>query len=120
MARKSNAKNSLSIKELKEMQYKIECYVETVSSDGNVTVRGVDGYRLEQGSEIYNVFVEVSKDTKKEILKGKMVASKKELNFVVNSPISQWLKDVKMNNSKMTLEVEFTSDKITVQKISLI
>lgn len=41
--------------------YKIECYVETVSSDGNVTVRGVDGYRLEkkegEKEKTYNVFV---------------------------------------------------------------
>ena len=100
--------------------YKIECYVETVSSDGNVTVRGVDGYRLEKGGETYNVFVEVRNDAKDEILKGKIVASKKELNFVVNSPISQWLKDVKMNGSKIVLEVKFTSDKITIQKVSLI
>lgn len=121
MVGKSNAKkDSLSIKELKEMQYKIECYVETVSSDGNVTVRGVDGYRLEKDGKMYNVFVEVSKDTKKEIFKGKIVASKKELNFIVNSPISQWLKEVKMNGSKTVLDVKFTGDEITVQKVSLI
>ncbi len=28
--------------------YKIECYVETISSGGEVTVRGVDGFRLEK------------------------------------------------------------------------
>ena len=103
-----------------EELYRIECYVETVSSDGNVTVRGVDGYRLEKDGKTYNVFVEVSKDAKEEAFEGKIVLSKKELSFVVNSPISQWLKDVKMNNSKMMLEVKFTGDKITVQKVSLI
>ena len=103
-----------------EELYRIECYVETVSSDGNVTVRGVDGYRLEKDGKTYNVFVEVSKDAKKEAFEGKIALSKKELSFVVNSPISQWLKDVKMNSSKTALEVEFISDKITVQKVSLI
>lgn len=43
--------------------YKIECYVETISSDGNVTVRGVDGYRLEkkegEKEKAYNVFWKV-------------------------------------------------------------
>lgn len=121
MVGKSNAKkDSLSIKELKEMQYKIECYVETVSSDGCVTVRGVDGYRLEKDGKMYNVFVEVSNDAKEDVFEGKIVLSKKELSFVVNSPISQWLKEVKVNSSKIMLEVKFISDKITVQKVSLI
>ncbi len=63
MTKKKGAKNPLDIKDLKEIQYKIECYVETVSSDGCVTVRGVDGYRLEkkegEKEKTYNVFWKV-------------------------------------------------------------
>lgn len=36
--------------------FKIEGYVETISSDGCFTIRGGDGYSLEKDEKKYNVF----------------------------------------------------------------
>lgn len=36
--------------------FKIEGYVETISSDGYFTIRGGDGYSLEKDGKKYNVF----------------------------------------------------------------
>ena len=37
------------------MTYKIECYIETIDSDGNFTFLGSEGYCLEKGDKTYNV-----------------------------------------------------------------
>ena len=142
MVGKSNAKkDSLSIKELKEMQYKIECYVETVSSDGNVTVRGVDGYRLEkkegEKEKTYNVFWKVKpedaeSDNADEALvkilpvektlsqsekKGKNDSSENNEEIKFFDKELQFLLTAKANHLKVLLEME-SSDKI--KTVSLI
>lgn len=131
MARKSNAKkDSLSIKELKEMQYRIECYVETVSSDGNVTVRGVDGYRLEkkegEKEKAYNVFWKVE-DAKKGgagEVPVKVFSAEKSLSLEKNSKELQFLLTAKANHLKVSLDVALGNanekDKVSIQKVSLI
>ncbi len=129
--------------------YKIECYVETVSSDGNVTVRGVDGYRLEkkegEKEKTYNVFWKVE-DTKnggalvkifpaEEKLRlnekqsggsptgesGKAEEGKTEKVFAKDL---QFLLTAKANHLKVSLDVALDGadgkDKVLIQKISLI
>lgn len=83
--------------------YKIECYVETVSSDGCVTVRGVDGYRLERG-KTYNVFVNQGGNTPWALL------FPLEKKLKMKGSLS-WLKEVKLKGEcKILLQLKI--DKI--------
>lgn len=114
------------------MAYKIECYVETISSDGDVTVRGVDGYRLERDGKAYNVFWEMSQTDDKsktddivetEILT-KVFRAEKALKWNKKQKNSygenfQLLLTAKASRLKVLLEVEVKDD-MSVQKVSLI
>ena len=129
MARKSNAKkDSLSIKELKEMQYRIECYVETVSSDGNVTVRGVDGYRLEkkegEKEKAYNVFWKVEDAKKGGAGEVPVKVFPAEKSLSLGNIELQFLLTAKANHLKVSLDVALGNakekDKVLIQKVSLI
>lgn len=129
MARKSNAKkDSLSIKELKEMQYRIECYVETVSSDGNVTVRGVDGYRLEkkegEKEKAYNVFWKVEDAKKGGAGEVPVKVFPAEKSLSLGNIELQFLLTAKANHLKVSLDVALGNanekDKVSIQKVSLI
>lgn len=114
------------------MAYKIECYVETISSDGDVTVRGVDGYRLERDGKAYNVFWEMSQTDDKsktddivetEILT-KVFRAEKALKWNKKQENSygenfQLLLTAKASRLKVLLEVEVKDD-MSVQKVSLI
>lgn len=40
--------------------YKIQCYIETLSSDNKITLRGCEGYRLQKEDKKYLVFFEDS------------------------------------------------------------
>ena len=129
--------------------YKIECYVETVSSDGNVTVRGVDGYRLEkkegEKEKTYNVFWKVKpedaeSDKADEVLV-KVFPTEKKLKFdekqsddkskgkkgktkKVFDKELQFLLTAKANHLKVSLDVALGNakekDKVLIQKVSLI
>ncbi len=88
--------------------YKIECYVETVSSDGNATVRGVDGYRLEkkegEKEKTYNVFVNQERNASLALL----LPLEKKLK--IKGSLS-WLKEVKLKGGcKILLQLKI--DKI--------
>lgn len=37
------------------MTYEMECYIETIDSEGNFTVHGTEGFCLEKEDKIYNV-----------------------------------------------------------------
>lgn len=108
------------------MAYKIECHVETISSDGNVTVRGVDGYRLERAGKAYNVFWEMSQTDDKvetEILT-KVFRVEKALEWNKKPEDSygknfQLLLTAKASRLKVLLEAEVNDD-MSVQKVSLI
>ncbi len=117
MTKKKGAKNPLDIKDLKEIQYKIECYVETVSSDGCVTVRGVDGYRLEKG-KTYNVIWKLDAEEVKIFPVGE------SLSLGENSKDLQFLLTAKANHLKVSLDVALDGakgkDKVLIQKIALI
>ncbi len=122
------------------MAYKIECYVETISSDGMVTVRGVDGYRLERDGKAYNVFWEMSQtddksktdDKAEEEILTKVFHAEKALKWNKEPENKepenkeqknsygenfQLLLTAKASRLKALLEVE---DDMSVQKVSLI
>lgn len=112
--------------------YKIECYVETISSasDGNVTVRGVDGYRLEkkegEKEKTYNVFwkVENAKRDKADEVFVKIFPAEKSLSLEENSKGFQFFLTAKANHLKVSLDVALGNakekDKVSIQKVSLI
>ena len=112
--------------------YKIECYVETISSasDGNVTVRGVDGYRLEkkegEKEKTYNVFwkVENAKRDKADEVFVKIFPAEKSLSLEENSKGFQFFLTAKANHLKVSLDVALGNvdgkDKVLIQKISLL
>lgn len=112
--------------------YKIECYVETISSasDGNVTVRGVDGYRLEkkegEKEKTYNVFwkVEDTKNDEAGEVPVKVFPAEKSLSLGKNSKELQFLLPAKANHLKVSLDVALGNanekDKVSIQKVSLI
>lgn len=127
--------------------YKIECYVETVSSDGNVTVRGVDGYRLEkkegEKEKTYNVFWKVENAgevlvkvfpveenlllvEKQFIGKSKVERrnAKEEKTEKVFDKELQFLLTAKANHLKVSLDVALGNaegkDNVLIQKISLL
>lgn len=109
--------------------YKIECYVETVSSasDGNVTVRGVDGYRLEkkegEKEKTYNVFWKVE-DAKNDEALVKVFPAEKSLSIGKNSKELQFFLTAKANHLKVSLDVALGNadekDKVLIQTVSLI
>ena len=37
------------------MTYEIECYIETIDSEGGFTIQGTEGYCLEKDGETYNI-----------------------------------------------------------------
>ena len=99
------------------MPYKIECYVKTLSSDGSFTIRGVDGYYLERGEKIYNVFW--NENDKAEL---KEISDK----FKVPTDGRQWeyqiLLTAKSNNQKILVEVDdgkFNDSPVEIHKITL-
>lgn len=112
------------------MAYKIECYVETISSDENVTVRGVDGYRLERDGKAYNVFWEMSQTEDKSKTDDKVETEILTKVFRVEKAL-EWSKEheyfycenfqllltAKASRLKVLLEVK---DDMSVQKVSLI
>ncbi len=129
--------------------YKIECYVETISSGGEVTVRGVDGFRLEKG-KTYNVFWKVKpenaeSDNADEALV-KILPAEKTLSLdekqLEDSPTDksgeaekgktekvfdkelQFLLTAKASHLKVSLDVALDGakgkDKVLIQKIALI
>lgn len=112
------------------MAYKIECYVETISSDGNVTVRGVDGYRLERDGKSYNVFWEMSQTDDKSKTDDKVETEILTKVFRVEKAL-EWNKEhedsygknfqllltAKASRLKVLLEAD---DDMSVQKVSLI
>lgn len=115
-----------------EELYRIECYVETVSSDGNVTVRGVDGYRLEkkegEKEKTYNVFWKVKPEDAESDGTGEVLVKifpvEKNLSLEENSKELQFFLTAKANHLKVSLDVALGNadekDKVLIQTVSLI
>ena len=147
MAKNNTTQNVQNQNTGNEELYRIECYVETVSSDGCVTVRGVDGYRLEkkegEKEKTYNVFWKVEDAKKGEADEAlvKIFPAEKTLSFdekqsddkskgkkgeieKVFAKDLQFLLTAKANHLKVSLDVALDNaegkDKVLIQKISLI
>lgn len=111
-----------------EELYRIECYVETVSSDGNVTVRGVDGYRLEkkegEKEKAYNVFWKVEDAKKGGAGEVPVKVFPAEKSLSLGNIELQFLLTAKANHLKVSLDVALGNakekDKVLIQKVSLI
>lgn len=110
--------------------YKIECYVETISSasDGNVTVRGVDGCRLEkkegEKEKAYNVFWKVEDAKKGGAGEVSVKVFPAEKSLSLGNIELQFLLTAKANHLKVSLDVALGNakekDKVLIQKVSLI
>lgn len=112
--------------------YKIECYVEAIFSDENITVRGVDGYRLEkkegEKEKTYNVFwkVEDTKNDEAGEVSVKVFPAEKNLSLgkVQKNKKLQFLLPAKANHLKVSLDVALGNadekDKVLIQTVSLI
>lgn len=115
--------------------YKIEGFVETISSDGSFTIRGEDGYCLEKDGKKYNVFW---KDASVDDNKSK--DGHKHIEVFVCNPSSllktpidgrQWeyqtLVTAKVNHQKVIVELKDDFDKnkyepeqpLEIQKVTL-
>lgn len=113
-----------------EELYRIECYVETVSSasDGNVTVRGVDGYRLEkkegEKEKTYNVFWKVEDAKKGGAGEVPVKVFPAEKSLSLGNIELQFLLTAKANHLKVSLDVVLDNadekDKVLIQMVSLI
>lgn len=101
------------------MVYKIECHVETISSDRNVTVRGVDGYRLERGDKTYNVLWEDGSLNVKLLPMGDLNSAGSEQHgiFKVSNENIQLLLTAKASRLKVLMDVD---NNMSVKKVSLI
>lgn len=91
------------------MKYEIECYIETIDSEGSFTVHGAEGFCLEKGDKTYNILWpdDKSKDDK---LKTLVVFEQNELNLKVNlskqQRMFQLLLDAKVNRQKVMMNVD--------------
>lgn len=99
------------------MTYEIECYIETIDSEGNFTFHGAEGYCLEKGDKTYNILWpdDNLKDDKSKIL---VVFEQNELNLKVNlskqQRMFQLLLNAKVNRQKVIMTVDYeTPEKIT-------
>ena len=101
------------------MTYTIECYIETIGSEGNFTVHGTEGCCQEKGGKIYNIlWPEDSSNTSVECFlseqKFKLPEddSPKEILLLISA---------KTNRSKVKLIFDKASKKnFTLKSISLI
>lgn len=109
--------------------FKIEGYVETVSSDGYFTIRGGDGYSLEKDGKKYNVFWnDESKDDKANV--DVFICESSGLLKMPND-WHQWeyqmLVAAKVNHQKVIVELKDDFDKnkynpeqpLEIQKVTL-
>lgn len=107
--------------------YKIEGFVETISSDGSFTIRGGDGYCLEKDGKKYNVFWKV--DSANGDKPCEPVAESEGLK--VPNDWRQWeyqmLVTAKVNHQKVIVELKDDFDKsvydpkqpLEIQKVTL-
>ena len=80
------------------MSYKIQCRVETLDSERTLTIRGVDGYRLEKEGCSYNVYWKVDG-------KGNLKCSDDSLSISCEKNFAILL-SAKANNLKVELIVD--------------
>lgn len=84
--------------------YKIEGYIETISSDGNFTIQGADGYCIEKDGIKYNVFWNEN---------SQIELKNEHLDLKVPNDWRQWeyqmLVAAKVNHQKVEVEYDFNN-----------
>ena len=102
------------------MKYEIECYIETINSDGSFSVHGTEGYCLEKGDKTYNVLWQEDSSNAPvvSLLSDKIFSQSKD--NVQNGLLL--LISAKTNHSKVKLVFNKPSenDSLTLTKMSLI
>lgn len=105
--------------------YTIQCYIETLSSDNKVTLRGCDGFRLLKEEKKYLVFFPDSSD----VINCTLISESDEFTIretssrTQNKPLAvQMLLAAQVNHKKVELEVNFSDDYNTkeITKVKLL
>lgn len=87
--------------------YIIQCYIETLSSDNKVTLRGADGYKLLIESNKYLVFIDNPSAARncRLINESKIFTIKKATALIKNMLLA-----AQINHKKVELNVELIND----------
>lgn len=96
--------------------YTIQCYIETLSSDNKVTLRGCDGYRLLKDDKKYLVFFE-------RVQKCILIEELKELSLAnLDSQTQNMLLMAHVNRKKIELEgnLQIRNKIIEITKVKLL
>lgn len=97
--------------------YNIQCYIESLSSDNKVTLRGCDGYRLLKDDKKYLVFF-------KSPQKCTLIEEQTELTLVISEENIQSMQNMllmaQVNRKKVELVIKFqTNNTIEITKVKL-
>ena len=102
------------------MTYEIECYIETIDSEGSFTVHGAEGFCLEKGDKTYNVLWGKGKLNKSDVC----LPIERKFSLLKNDSQKKFFLLVlaKTNHSKVKLVFDKASDKnvFTIKSMSLI
>ncbi|WP_295057612.1 hypothetical protein [uncultured Fibrobacter sp.] len=96
--------------------YTIQCYIETLSSDNKVTLRGCDGYKLLKDEKKYLVFFESA-------LKCTLIEELKELSLTnLDDQKQKMLLMAHVSRKKVELDVNLKTKNKTIEitKIKLL
>ena len=102
------------------MIYEIECFIETIDSEGNFTIRGSEGFSLEKEDKTYNILW--SRDKSNELVAFIQNELNLKLNLSKQQRMFQLLLNAKVNHQEIMMKVdcEKKSKKITsINKVIL-
>ena len=102
------------------MTYKIECYIETINSEGCFTFHGSEGYCLEKEGKIYNIFwkdIDSSTDTEIQLI----AYAQDELKLKAEKQkIFQLFVAAQANHKKILIKMNFENKKNPITKVILL
>jgi hypothetical protein len=102
------------------MTYEIECYINTINSEGAFSIHGTEGYCLEKGDKTYNVLWGKGKLNKSDV----RLPTERKFSLLKNDSQKKFFLLVlaKTNHSKVKLVLDKASDKnvFTIKSMSLI
>ncbi len=102
------------------MTYEIECYINTINSEGAFSIHGTEGYCLEKGDKTYNVLWGKGKLNKSDV----RLPTERKFSLLKNSSQKFFFLLVlaKTNHSKVKLVFDKALDKnvFTIKSMSLI
>lgn len=105
--------------------YTIQCYIETLSSDNKITLRGADGYKLLKDDKKYLVFIKNKSNPQESVLfeeqtTFEMVPNKDKPTKLSNATLEDVLSGLhsrnmflfaQINRKKVELEVDLSNQK---------